>query len=113
MHGTYAANMALSEADLIINIGSRFDDRLATAGSQFGQQAIIAHIDIDPAEIGKVVQTTIPIVADAKAALTQLLRYPAEELDCKEWLNRCQKRKKNILIGMTARKQRKSSRKID
>lgn len=94
MHGTYAANMALSEADLIINIGSRFDDRLATAGSQFGQQAIIAHIDIDPAEIGKVVQTTIPIVADAKAALTQLLRYPAEELDCKEWLNRCQKRKK-------------------
>lgn len=111
MHGTYAANMALSEADLIINIGSRFDDRLATAGSQFGQQAIIAHIDIDPAEIGKVVQTTIPIVADAKAALTQLLRYPAEELDCKEWLNRCQKRKKNILIGMTARKQRKSSRK--
>ncbi|WP_195957793.1 biosynthetic-type acetolactate synthase large subunit [Enterococcus gallinarum] len=94
MHGTYAANMALSEADLIINIGSRFDDRLATAGSQFGQQAIIAHIDIDPAEIGKVVQTTIPIVADAKAALTQLLRYPAEELDCKEWLNRCQKWKK-------------------
>ena len=94
MHGTYAANMALSEADLIINIGSRFDDRLATAGSQFGQQAIIAHIDIDPAEIGKVVQTTIPIVADAKAALTQLLRYPAEELDCKEWLNRCKKRKK-------------------
>lgn len=94
MHGTYAANMALSEADLIINIGSRFDDRLATAGSQFGQQAIIAHIDIDPAEIGKVVQTTIPIVADAKAALTQLLRYPAEELDCKEWLNRCQKREK-------------------
>lgn len=93
MHGTYAANMALSEADLIINIGSRFDDRLATAGSQFGQQAIIAHIDIDPAEIGKVVQTTIPIVADAKAALTQLLRYPAEELGCKEWLNRCQKRK--------------------
>lgn len=94
MHGTYAANMALSEADLIINIGSRFDDRLATAGSQFGQQAIIAHIDIDPAEIGKVVQTTIPIVADAKAALTQLLRYPAEELECREWLNRCQIRKK-------------------
>ena len=94
MHGTYAANMALSEADLIINIGSRFDDRLATAGSQFGQQAIVAHIDIDPAEIGKVVQTAIPIVADAKAALVQLSRYPMEKLQVEEWLHRCQKRKK-------------------
>ncbi|WP_291292688.1 biosynthetic-type acetolactate synthase large subunit [Enterococcus sp.] len=94
MHGTYAANMALSEADLIINIGSRFDDRLATAGSQFGQQAIVAHIDIDPAEIGKVVQTAIPIVADAKAALVQLSRYPMEKLQGEEWLHRCQKRKK-------------------
>ena len=112
MHGTYAANMALSEADLIINIGSRFDDRLATAGSQFGQQAIIAHIDIDPAEIGKVVQTTIPIVADANSF------DPVAALSCggirlQGMAQSLSKRKKNILIGMTARKQRKSSRKID
>jgi acetolactate synthase-1/2/3 large subunit len=95
MHGTFAANMALSEADLIINIGSRFDDRLATAGSEFGKQAMVAHIDIDPAEIGKVVQTDIPIVADAKAALQQLLSYSTIERACTEWLGLCQARKKD------------------
>lgn len=94
MHGTYAANMALSEADLIINIGSRFDDRLATAGSQFGKQAIVAHIDIDPVEIGKIVTTKIPIVGDAKAALQQMLRYPPTRGTWTTWLDLCQKRKK-------------------
>ncbi|OTN77055.1 acetolactate synthase, large subunit, biosynthetic type [Enterococcus sp. 8G7_MSG3316] len=93
MHGTYAANMALSEADLIINIGSRFDDRLATAGSQFGKQAIVAHIDIDPVEIGKIVETKIPIVGDAKAALLQMLRYKPHANQWAEWVATCQSRK--------------------
>ncbi|WP_312541202.1 biosynthetic-type acetolactate synthase large subunit [Enterococcus sp.] len=93
MHGTYAANMALSEADLIINIGSRFDDRLATAGSRFGKQAIVAHIDIDPVEIGKIVATKIPIVGDAKAALQQMLRYKPSPNQWHDWVDCCQTRK--------------------
>ncbi len=93
MHGTYAANMALSEADLIINIGSRFDDRLATAGSRFGKQAIVAHIDIDPVEIGKIVATKIPVVGDAKAALQQMLRYKPSPNQWHDWVDCCQTRK--------------------
>ncbi|WP_430609599.1 biosynthetic-type acetolactate synthase large subunit [Enterococcus sp. DIV0876] len=93
MHGTYASNMALSEADLIINIGSRFDDRLATAGSQFGKQAIVAHIDIDPVEIGKIVETKIPIVGDAKSALLQMLHYKPRADQWAEWVACCQTRK--------------------
>lgn len=93
MHGTYAANMALTEADLIINIGSRFDDRLATAGSRFGKQAIVAHIDIDPVEIGKIVATKIPIVGDAKAALQQMLRYKPSPNQWHDWVDCCQTRK--------------------
>lgn len=93
MHGTYASNMALVESDLIINFGSRFDDRLATSGKQFGKQAIVAHIDIDPAEIGKVVETKIPIVGDAKITLRKLLAFPKTKTTCEEWRTLCQRRK--------------------
>src|SRR5699024_1992733 len=85
MHGSYAANMALYEADLLINIGARFDDRLTGNLKNFAPNAKVAHIDIDPAEIGKNVSTDIPIVADAKKALEALLKrnisMPAHE----EW----------------------------
>ncbi|AIC95202.1 biosynthetic-type acetolactate synthase large subunit [Shouchella lehensis] len=73
MHGTYAANMALHEADFLLNIGSRFDDRLTGVLEHFAPNAKIAHIDIDPAEIGKNIPAEIPVVGDAKAALTLLL----------------------------------------
>ena len=53
MHGCYAANMALYEVDLLINIGARFDDRLTGNLKHFAPNATVAHIDIDPAEIGK------------------------------------------------------------
>ena len=66
MHGTYASNMAITECDLLINIGARFDDRLTGNLEHFAPNATVAHIDIDPAEIGKNVQTAVPIVADAK-----------------------------------------------
>jgi acetolactate synthase-1/2/3 large subunit len=66
MHGCYAANMGLTECDLLINIGARFDDRLTGNLQHFAPHATVAHIDIDPAEIGKNVPTSIPIVADAK-----------------------------------------------
>ncbi|TFE00286.1 acetolactate synthase large subunit [Jeotgalibacillus salarius] len=74
MHGTYAANMAICECDLLINIGARFDDRLTGNLEHFAPNAQIIHIDIDPAEIGKNVPTDIPIVADAKEAIQALLK---------------------------------------
>lgn len=73
MHGSYAANMALTECDFMINFGSRFADRLTGNVKTFAKEAYVAHIDIDPAEIGKVVKTDIPIVGDAKEALKILL----------------------------------------
>ncbi|SDW44574.1 biosynthetic-type acetolactate synthase large subunit [Paenibacillus sp. CF384] len=69
MHGTYTANTAIQSADLLINIGARFDDRVTGKLSGFAPKAKIVHIDIDPAEIGKNVPTDIPIVGDVKTVL--------------------------------------------
>lgn len=93
MHGTFAANMALTDCDLLINFGARFDDRLASAPQSFAPNAIIAHVDIDPAEIGKVVKTQLPIVGDAKAALQALLAEDAA-VSCSKWQELNQLRKK-------------------
>ena len=72
MHGTYAANMAISNADLILAIGSRFDDRVTGKISEFAKNAKIVHIDIDPTSIQKNVPVDIPVVADCKSFLTAL-----------------------------------------
>ncbi|MFC0214517.1 biosynthetic-type acetolactate synthase large subunit [Paenibacillus chartarius] len=70
MHGTYTANNAIQNADLLISIGARFDDRVTMKLDGFAPNAKkIAHIDIDPAEIGKNVKTDIPVVGDVKAVL--------------------------------------------
>ncbi|QYR22844.1 biosynthetic-type acetolactate synthase large subunit [Paenibacillus sp. sptzw28] len=71
MHGTYTANKAIQGADLLINIGARFDDRVTMKLDGFAPKAKIVHIDIDPAEIGKNVPTAIPIVGDIKTVLQQ------------------------------------------
>lgn len=73
MHGEAYANKALQEADLVLNIGSRFDDRMTGVVSTFLPQAKIIHIDIDPVEIGKNVSVDLPIVGDAKNVLQALL----------------------------------------
>lgn len=86
MHGTYAANMALYECDLLINVGGRFDDRLTGNLKHFAPHAVVAHIDIDPAEIGKNVHTHIPIVADAKLALEKLLIETINNPNITPWL---------------------------
>lgn len=86
MHGCYTANMALYEADLLINIGARFDDRLTGNLENFAPYATVAHIDVDPAEIGKNVPTEIPVVADAKEALTQLIAQEGKPPASEEWL---------------------------
>ena len=85
MHGAYWANMAVHDADLILAIGARFDDRVTGKVSLFAKNAKIIHIDIDPAEIGKNVQVDIPIVGDVKLVLTELLRKTAPA-DTEAWL---------------------------
>lgn len=72
MHGRVAANQALSGCDLLIGLGTRFDDRVAGHTESFAAKAIKAHVDIDPAEIGKTVSVDIPIVGDVKTVLADL-----------------------------------------
>ncbi|PPB67515.1 acetolactate synthase large subunit [Campylobacter hyointestinalis] len=72
MHGSYAANMALSEADLIICLGARFDDRVTGKLSEFGKNAKAIHVDIDPSSIGKIVNAEFPIVGDLKNVMIEL-----------------------------------------
>lgn len=86
MHGTYAANMALYDCDLLIGVGARFDDRLTGNLEHFAKKAVVAHIDIDPAEIGKNVPTEIPIVGCAKETLTALNQTRGEKGDSNEWM---------------------------
>ncbi|OCS82960.1 biosynthetic-type acetolactate synthase large subunit [Caryophanon tenue] len=88
MHGTYAANTAIQECDVLLNIGARFDDRLTGNLTTFAPNATVIHIDIDPAEIGKNVPTAIPIVADAKEALNALLKKDFETAQEDTWLAR-------------------------
>jgi acetolactate synthase-1/2/3 large subunit len=73
MHGTAYANKAMVECDLLINIGSRFDDRIIGKAEKFCKDADIIHIDIDPAEMGKMIEPQVQIVGDAKAALHAIL----------------------------------------
>jgi acetolactate synthase I/II/III large subunit len=95
MHGVYTANMALYECDLLINIGARFDDRLTGNLATFAPNAKVAHIDIDPAEIGKNVETHIPVVADAKNALLKILDNPSIPPQVEEWLNKLEANKRD------------------
>jgi acetolactate synthase I/II/III large subunit len=95
MHGSYTANMALYECDLLINIGARFDDRLTGNLKHFAKRAKVAHIDIDPAEIGKNVPTHVPIVGTAKRALEMLLEDVQPKENHAEWLQLLQERKEN------------------
>lgn len=85
MHGTYSANMAIHESDLLISIGARFDDRVTGALEHFAPNAKVAHIDVDPAEIGKNVETAIPVVGDAKEALKQLIQENGKVGDNAVW----------------------------
>lgn len=85
MHGTYTANMAIYESDLLINIGARFDDRVTGNLEYFAPNAKVAHIDIDPAEIGKNVHADIPVVSDAKEALEALVLEDGKNGDSSIW----------------------------
>ncbi|MRJ06225.1 MAG: acetolactate synthase, large subunit, biosynthetic type [Epsilonproteobacteria bacterium] len=80
MHGSYAANMGMAEADLIISLGARFDDRVTGKLDEFAKNAEIVHIDIDPSQIGKVVETKYPIVGDLKLVLEDMLPLIVEKV---------------------------------
>ena len=81
MHGNYASNMAMSEADLMIALGPRFDDRVTGRLDEFGKHAKIIHVDIDPSSIGKIVQVDYPIVGDLKNVLTSMVDLAKEKID--------------------------------
>jgi acetolactate synthase-1/2/3 large subunit len=81
MHGSYAANMAMSETDLVIGLGARFDDRVTGKLSEFAKHAQIIHVDIDPASISKLVNAHFPIVGDVKNVLETMIPLAKEQVD--------------------------------
>ncbi len=93
MHGSAYANYAINEADLILAVGARFDDRVTGNVAKWAPKARFIHIDVDPAEVGKVVNPTVPIVGDAKSVLEDLLPVVAER-EADLWNARCDEWKK-------------------
>jgi len=81
MHGNYASNMAMSETDLIISLGARFDDRVTGKLSEFARYAEVIHIDIDPANIGKLVDVDYPIVGDVRTVVEKMIPMLRERID--------------------------------
>ncbi len=81
MHGSYASNMAMSEADLMIAFGPRFDDRVTGKLSEFAKHARIIHVDIDPSSIGKIVDIDYPIVGDLKHVLEEMIPVVKQKVD--------------------------------
>lgn len=94
MHGLFSANTAVSEADIIMALGARFDDRVIGNAKIFCPDAKFIHIDIDPAEISKNVRADIPIVGDLKYVLTKLTQF-VEPKSEKKWLERIAHLKEN------------------
>jgi acetolactate synthase-1/2/3 large subunit len=85
MHGSYAANMSMSEADLMIAVGARFDDRVTGKLSEFAKHAKIIHIDIDPASISKLVPADFPIVGDVKNVINEMIPLAKEKVDSSKY----------------------------
>jgi acetolactate synthase-1/2/3 large subunit len=84
MHGCFTASTAMQKADLLVTIGARFDDRVTGDPEFFAPHAKIIHVDVDPAEIGKIRTADVPIVGDAKAVLGQLIDKGASRLEDRE-----------------------------
>jgi len=100
MHGMYHINMATNEADLIIGLGIRFDDRAMGRFGDFAPRAKIIHVDIDPAEIGKNVRCDVPIVGDVKHVLRVLNKYvqPGNHTAWLNWLDEMRRRYPSLYI---------------
>ena len=90
MHGTGYANMAISNTDCLLAIGTRFDDRLTGGVDSFAPDAEVIHIDIDPAEISKNIYADYPLIGDARKVLRQLFDAMPRVPDVDEWREQCQ-----------------------
>ncbi len=100
MHGNYGPNIKTNEADLIIAIGMRFDDRVTGDTTKYAVNAKVVHIEIDPSEIDKIIKTDVAINADAKEALTHLISH-VNEMKFNEWISefrRCDEIEYNKVI---------------
>ena len=91
MHGTYEANMAMNECDLMINIGARFDDRITGKIDEFSPNSKKIHIDIDPSSINKIVKVDVPLIGDVAHVLEDSIKlwkskvYKINKSPLKEW----------------------------
>ena len=109
MHGTYAANMAITSSDLVITVGARFDDRATGKVDEFAPHAKIIHIDIDPTSISKNIRVDVPIVGDAKNVLRKMVQYVEEEKTAFDtyrqaiggWLRQTEEWKKDYPLSYT------------
>lgn len=99
IHGSYAANSAISKCDVLFSIGTRFNDRITGKIEEFAPNATIIHVDIDSAAISRNIEVDIPIVADAKNAICALLEK-AKPLNIREWIKQIEKWKKEYPISM-------------
>ena len=90
MHGNYTAVTALQKADLLIALGTRFDDRVTGKVSSFAPDAKVVHVDIDPAELGKIRRPDVPIVGDCRQVITEIVRalQGLDQADREEWRSR-------------------------
>ena len=101
MHGTAYANFAVSECDLLIAVGARFDDRVTGKLDEFASKAKVIHIDVDPAEVGKNRAPKVPIVGDVRRVLEQMLQktrelgFPSDRTRTQPWLQRIKKWQKD------------------
>jgi acetolactate synthase-1/2/3 large subunit len=109
MHGTYAANMAITLSDVIIAIGARFDDRATGKVEGFAPHAKIIHVDIDPTSISKNIRVDVPIVGDARNVLRKMLQTADEEKEAlggygqriADWLRQVEEWKTNFPLSYT------------
>jgi acetolactate synthase-1/2/3 large subunit len=111
MHGSPEANFAIAHADLIIAVGARFDDRITGKLSEFAAQAKVIHLDIDSAEIGKIIQPDAPIVADAKDALQKLTRKVVSQKHS-DWLAEIQKYYREVEAKLLAIEKAKNPKRL-
>ncbi len=99
IHASYAANKAISECDVLCSIGTRFNDRITGKAGTFASKATLIHIDIDPASISRNITVDIPIVGDAKKAISHLLQK-TESCNCEAWKKQLEELKKLYPLAM-------------
>ncbi|MCA0333956.1 MAG: biosynthetic-type acetolactate synthase large subunit [Bacteroidetes bacterium] len=108
MHGNYAPNIKTNECDVLLAVGMRFDDRVTGDVSRYARQAKVIHIDIDTAEINKIIKADAPIVADAKEALSVLMNL-VEKQTHQNWLDEFYQAKENELKVLSENREKEFS----